>query len=104
MLHSVVLTPELEHQIIAFVEQWSVNNPRFNVKIARAHISRDDNSQPKSNGLGIFEVCLDMPGWENIRNTSVIVNKDGNFTIDESHSGDYGCAICLYGNKRSFTI
>jgi hypothetical protein len=104
MIHSKALTPEIEQQIIAFVEQWAVNNPRFNVKIARAHISRDNSGQPRAKGLGIFEVCLDMPGWENIRNTAVIMNESGNFAIDESHGGDYGCAICLDGKKRSFFI
>ena len=102
------LTAELEQRIITFAEQWAIQNYMFDVSEAKAHISRNKQGKPQEeiydwgDADSGYEVCLDMPGFGDIRTTIVLVNADGTLEIDDSAGGDQGCATCDYGHIREY--
>ena len=97
-------------RIIAFAEAWATHNQQFEVKEARAHLSRDEQGRPQEGGqdweeegyLTGYEVCLDMPTFGDIRNTVVVVSSTGRLEIDDSAGGDQGCAVCDHGHIREY--
>ena len=103
------LSTDLEQRIIVFAETWARNV--FHKKDVKAHISRDKQGQPQTNlgNMGYLtevEVCLDIKGFGDIRNTQVILNPselDG-LEIDDSAGSDQGCAACGYGQLREFAV
>jgi len=109
-IQSSSLSPELEQRIITFAETWARNV--FHKKDVKAHLSRGKESQPQEGlydwgdmgHLQEYEVCLDIKGFGDIRNTEVVINPsepDG-LEIDDSAGGDQGCAACQYGQLREF--
>jgi hypothetical protein len=104
------LTPELEQRITSFAETWARNV--LQVREAKAHVSRDKQGQPQEGlydwgdegYLTEFAVCLDLPGFGDIRNTQVVIvpSAPDGLEIDDSASGDQGCASCQYGRVREF--